>query len=124
VSHIAFTGLKQPDLDVPIIELTAPEGGSVDLYNECRLLAVMLKGSQLAFDFSTRTGGSVQVLFREIRGLRVEQPPDWHPGDSAQIEHLLIRREGAWPRVVFNAGGFTYEFDASELVLMRDTETG
>jgi hypothetical protein len=96
-----------------------PEGGSVDLYNECRLLAVVLKGSQIAFDFSTGTGGSVQVLFREIRGLRVEQPRDWAPGESDQIEHLLIRREGPWPRVVFNAGGLKYEFDAAELLLVR-----
>jgi hypothetical protein len=100
VSQIAFTGLKPPDLDVPVIELETREGGSVDLYNECRLLAVVLKGSQLAFDFSTGTGGSVQVLFREVRRLRVEQPPDWAPGESDQIEHLLIRREGPWPRVV------------------------
>jgi hypothetical protein len=54
VSHIAFTGLQPPDLDVPLIELTPDEGGAVDLYNECRLVAVMLKGSQLAFDFTPR----------------------------------------------------------------------
>jgi hypothetical protein len=119
VSHIAFTGLKPPDLDVPVIELEATEGGAVDLYNECRLVAVVLKGSQLAFDFLTLTGSGVQVLFREVRNLRIEQPPDWAPGESDQIEHLMIRREGPWPRVEFKAGGLSYECDAAELVLVK-----
>jgi hypothetical protein len=118
VSHIAFTGAKPPDLDVPLIELEATGGGVVDLYNECRLTTVVLEGSQLGFDFLTLTGSSVRVLFREISRLRVEQPPDWDPREADQIEHLLIRREGAWPRVVFKAGGLSYEFDATELVLV------
>ena len=118
MSHITFTGLKPPDLDVPIIELDTTEGGVVDLYNECRLVAVVIKGSQLGFDFLTSTGSSVRVLFRDVSRLRVEQPPDWAPGESDQIEHLLIRREGPWPRVNFKAGGLSYEFDAAELVLV------
>jgi hypothetical protein len=118
VSPIAFTGVKPPDLDAPLIELEAAEGGVVDLYNECRLVAVVLNGSRLGFDFLTRTGSSVGVLFRGIRGLRIEQPPDWAPGEAEQIEHLLIRREGPWPGVEFKAGGLSYELDATELVLV------
>ena len=118
MSHIAFTGLKPPDFDVPLIELEPTEGGVVDLYNDCRLVAAVLKGSQLGFDFLTAAGSSVQVLFRGVRGLRVEQPPDWAEGESDQIEHLLIRREGPWPRMEFKAGGFIYEFDAAELIFV------
>lgn len=118
MSHITFNGLKPPDLDVPVIELEATEGGVVDLYNECRLISVVFKGSQLCFDFLTRTSSSVRVLFRGVRGLRVEQPSDWAEGEADQIEHLLIRGEGPWPRVDFKAGGLSYEFDAAELALV------
>ena len=94
----------------------------IDLYNECRLVAAVIKGSQLGFDFVTSAGSSVRVLFRGVSGLHVEQPPDWAAGESDQIEHLLIRREGAWPRVNFKAGGLSYEFDAAELVLVTQTD--
>ena len=122
MSPITFTGLKPPDLDVPVVELDATGGGVIDLYNECRLVAVVIKGAQLGFDFLTSTDSSVRVLFRDVTSLRVEQPSAWDPREANQIEHLLIRREGPWPRVNFKAGGLSYEFDAAELVLVTQTD--
>lgn len=46
------------------------------------------------------------------------QPHDWAEGEAEQIEHLLIRRSGPWPGVVFKAGGLEYEFDCVELRLI------
>lgn len=117
---IGFAGVKPPDFDVPVIELETPGGSSVDLYNECSLMTVVLEKSQLAFEFSTLSGRRVRLLFCEVRGLGVEQPRDWVSDEWDQIEHLLIRREGPWPQVEFKAGGLSYEFDAAELVLVQD----
>jgi hypothetical protein len=118
--NISFSGVKPPDFDVPVIELETPEGARFDLYNECSLIAVVFEKSQLAFDFLTLSGQRVRVLFREVRSLRVEQPRDWVSDEWDQIEHLLIRRQGPWPQVLFKAGGLSYEFDAAELALVPD----
>jgi len=40
--------------------------------------------------------------------------------EASQIDHLLIRSEGAWPRFEFKAGGLRYEFDASVVILARN----
>lgn len=112
-----FVGLKPPDMDVPLIELEMSDGQVVDLYNENSLRAVVLDERGLTFEFVSDQSRRVDVRFSAIRNLRVEQPPDWAPEESAQIEHLLIRKAGPWPRVVFKAGGLDYEFDCCELCL-------
>ena len=112
-----FVGLKPPEMDVPLIELETTAGEVVDLYNENSLRASVIDVDGLAFEFSSDKLRLIVVRFREIRSLRVEQPPDWTPEEASQIEHLLIRRIGSWPRVVFKAGGLDYEFDCGEICL-------
>lgn len=112
-----FVGLKPPEMDVPLIELETTVGEVVDLYNENSLRATILDADGLAFEFISDKSNVTVVRFRAIRNLRVEQPSDWAPEESSQIEHLLIRRIGPWPRVVFKAGGLDYEFDCGEICL-------
>jgi hypothetical protein len=112
-----FVGLKPPEMDVPLIELETSDGEVVDLYNENSLRAVVLDKDGLTFEFISDKSRRIVVRFRAIRNLRVEQPSDWAPEESAQIEHLLIRKDGPWPRVAFKAGGLDYEFDCCELCL-------
>lgn len=114
-----YAGTRPPELDVPLIELETPDGRIVDLYNECSLRAVVFDRMGLAFEFAEFTGSTIRLLFSEVRGLRVEQPEDWMPQEADQIDHLLIRREGPFPQVVFKAGGLVYEFDADELSLVE-----
>ncbi len=118
-----FVGLKPLETDVPLIELRSNSGDVFDLYNNSDLRAVVLAGNELAFEFilsgppEIPESRAIVVRFRAMRNLRVEQPPDWAPQESAQIEYLLIRRIGPWPRVVFKAGGLDYEFDCGEICL-------
>jgi hypothetical protein len=120
---VHFVGLKTPAMDVPLIELEPRSGKLVDLYNDCDLHAVTFSASGLAFDFlpnksrMAHESRSIAVLFRNIQNLRVEQPRDWAPEESSQIDHLLIRQPGPWPQVVFKAGGLEFEFDCAEMVL-------
>lgn len=111
-----FFGLREPQLDVPVIEVETDDGVVVDLYNENDLRTVVLRGDDLAFEFKATNGQAVTVLeFRGIRGLSTVQPQDWHPGEANQFEHLLVRRTGHSPRIMFKAGGFEYEFSSEEL---------
>lgn len=104
-------------MDVPLIELETTAGEVLDLYNQNSLRATVLDADGLAFEFVSSDSRVTVVRFRAIRNLRVEQPSDWAPEESSQIEHLLIRKIGPWPRVVFKAGGLDYEFDCTEICL-------
>jgi hypothetical protein len=104
-------------MDVPLIELETTDGEVVDLYNENSLRATVLDADGLAFEFTSDESRVTVVRFRAIRNLRVEQPSDWASEESSQIEYLLIRRIGPWPRIVFKAGGLDYEFDCEEISL-------
>ena len=104
-------------MDVPLIELETADGEVVDLYNENSLRAAVIDVDGLAFEFGSDKSSVIVVRFRAPRNLRVEQPSDWAPEEASQIEHLLIRRIGPWPRVVFKAGGLDYEFDCGEICL-------
>ena len=112
-----YVGVKPPELNVPLIELETSDGEVVDLYNESSLRAVVLDERGLTFTFLWRESREVVVGFGGIRNLRVEQPLDWAPEEASQIEHLLIRPEGPWPRVAFKAGGFDFEFDCGQICL-------
>jgi hypothetical protein len=118
-----FIGLKVLPTNVPLVELETPSGDIVDLYNQFDLVAVTLDMGGLEFKFRTAeyfgvSKSSVVVLkFREIRNLRVEQPSDWAPEESSQIEFLHIRPQGQSPRVVFRAGGLGFEFDCAAVLL-------
>lgn len=114
---VDFVGVKPPTPNVPLIELETSDGKVVDLYNESTLRAVVLDERGLAFEFTSEESSRIVVRFCSIRNLRVEQPPDWAPEESTQIEHLLVREEGPWPRVLFKAGGLDYEFDCGALCL-------
>jgi hypothetical protein len=119
---VDFVGVKPPKPNVPLIELETSDGKIVDLYNESTLRTVVLDERGLAFEFTSEEPSSIVVRFCSIRNLRVEQPPDWAPEESTQIEHLLVREEGPWPRVVFKAGGLEYEFDCSTLCLALERD--
>ncbi len=112
-----FVGLKPLELNVPLIELETSAGEVVDLYNENWLRSAIINADGLTFEFTSSQGDGrgTLVRFAGLRNLRVEQPPDWVPEESSQIDHLLI--PGPWPRVVFKAGGLEYEFDCAELSL-------
>jgi hypothetical protein len=114
---VDYVGVRPPELNVPLIELETDNGEIVDLYNESSLRRVVLDERGLAFEFISEKSSRIVVQFCAVRNLRVGQPPDWAPQESAQIEHLLIREEGPWPRVVFKAGGLDYEFDCGALWL-------
>lgn len=114
-----FQGLKAPALNTPLIELETSVGAMVDLYNECNLESVVLRGDELAFGFSTDTDNApIVVRFEGVRHLRVAQPEGWVPQEATQIDHLLLRPGGPWPGVMFKAGGLEYEFDCTTLVLL------
>jgi hypothetical protein len=119
---VDYVGVKPPEPNVPLIELETSDGEIVDLYNESTLRRVVLDERGLAFEFISDKFSSIVVRFCAIRNLRIEQPPDWAPQESAQIEHLLIREEGPWPRVVFKAGGLDYEFDCGALCLTLEDD--
>ena len=113
-----FTGIRQPRLGAPNIEVETEDGQVVDLYNESHLRSVVRRGDELVFEFDAADsyGTCDAVLqFRGVRKLRVSQPEDWHPGEANQIEDYLIREQGPWRRITFKAGGLHYEFDAAEL---------
>ncbi len=115
---IDYHGVKPPDLDTPLIEFET-DNGLVDLYNDYSLRAATFDAEGLAFDFAGANSASVRLQFREVKRLRVEQPADWMPREADQIDHLLIRAEGPWPRFEFKAGGLRYEFDAEVVALAR-----
>jgi hypothetical protein len=112
-----YVGVVPPATNVPLIELQTLDGKVIDLYNESRLRGALLDDEGLTFEFASSTYGRVLVRFRAIRNLRLTQPPDWVIEESEQIEHLLFRDEGPWPRVAVKAGGFDYEFDCDVLEL-------
>ena len=117
-----FRGVKVPAFDTPLIELETSGGTLVDLYNECRFEAAVLRGDEIAFEFASDTEDTLIVVrFEGVRDLHVVQPEDWVPQEGDQIDHLLIRPEGPWRGVVFKAGGFEYEFDCAALVLTLTT---
>jgi hypothetical protein len=119
---VDFVGLMPPKLNVPLIVLGTSNGEIVDLYNESYLRAVVIDERGLAFTFDSDKYSRIVVRFCSIRDLRVEQPPDWDPRESDQIDHLLLRPEGPWPRVVFKAGGLDYEFDCDALSLALEVD--
>lgn len=113
-----FFGMREPRLNSPLIEVETIDERIVDLYNESNLVSVTRRGDELVFAFEAADGyGSLDAVLRfvEVRDLQVEQPEDWHPLESYQIEDLMIRKEGPWRRIVFKAGGLEYEFNAAEL---------
>jgi len=115
---IEFKGVKVPVLNVPLIEFETSAGKLVDLYNECQLEAVVLRGEEMDFTFvSITTDTPIVVRFERVRNLRIVQPEGWMPQEASQIDHLLIRPEGPWRGVVFKAGGLEYEFDCTALAL-------
>jgi hypothetical protein len=119
---ILFVGIVPPRIDTPLIELETPDGSLLDLYNEGWLRSVTIEKGELIFSFRMSDEAGVSVTFGSVRNLRVRQPPDWAPEEADQIEHLLIRREGQSPRIVFVAGGLSYEFDAAEVAVERTLE--
>lgn len=117
--QIKYQGLTPPDLDTPLIEFETDDGCVVDHYNEWSLRSATFDADGLVFEFAGPDRGSLQLRFGGVQRLQVEQPPDWVPQQADQIDHLLIRREGPWPRFEFNAGGLRYEFDATVVALAR-----
>ncbi len=113
-----FKGVMFPRLNTPLIELQTTGGETIDLYNNCLLESVSLRGEKLIFVFAW-DGNQTPVLvqFDGVRCLRIFQPEGWVPQEASQIDHLLIRSEGPWSGIVFKAGGMEYEFDCSELEL-------
>jgi hypothetical protein len=116
---ISFVGIVPPRVDEPLIELEALDGTVLDLYNEGWLRSVRIDKGELIFAFDMSDDAGVSVRFGSVRNLRVSQPPDWAPEEADQMDHLLIRHEGASPRVRFVAGGLSYEFDSAEVVVER-----
>lgn len=111
-----FSGMRDPKMDQPLIEVETLDGEVVDLYNENYLRAVVRRGDELVYEFDAADGSTATVLrFLEVRDLSVVQPEDWHPEEARQIEDFMIRKPGPWQRVVFKAGGLAYEFNAAEL---------
>lgn len=116
--EMAFSGLKHPQMDVPLIELETPDGQVLDLYNDHSLSSLTIRADELTFEFASSDRGVVLVRFAGVRHLRVEQPADWDPGEASDIDHLLVRTSGPWRRIAFKAGGLEYEFDCDELLLV------
>jgi len=116
--ELTFSGLKPPQVDVPLIELETPGGQVVDLYNDHSLSSVTVRADELTFEFASFDRDVILVRFAGVRNLRVDQPADWHPGEAPDIDHLLVRDSGPWQRIVFKAGGLGYEFDCDELQLV------
>jgi len=109
--------MRDPQTNVPLIEIETTDGRLVDLYNENYLRCVVRRGDDLTFEFDSWPDRTVRtsLQFRGARDLRTSQPDDWHPGEAEQIEHLLVRGKGPWRRIVFKAGGLEYEFNSAEL---------
>ncbi len=118
-----FTGMRDPQPDVPLIEIETTDGRVVDLYNEQYLRSVVRRGDELAFEFDSwpDRASRTALRFLGVRDLQINQPEDWHPGEAEQIEHLLVRREGPWRRIVFKAGGLEYEFNSAELRIVVES---
>jgi hypothetical protein len=115
---IQFRGMQVPGFNLPLIELETVDGEVIDLYNDCHLVSVGWSADALAFVFTAVADGrSVSVTFEGVRHLSVVQPDDWVAQESTQIDHLLIRPDGPWRRVVFKAGGLEYEFDCAAIEL-------
>jgi len=113
---VKFSGIREPQTDVPIIEIERSDGHVVDLYNEHWLRSVVVCGDEISFEFVAADPAEITRLrFLEFRNLRVIQPDDWAKGEADQIEHLLVRSSGPWSRIVLKAGGLEYEFDCAEL---------
>jgi len=111
-----FAGIREPQKDVPLIEVERSDGKLVDLYNECWLRSVVVCRDELSFNFVTADPAqTTRLRFLEVRNLSVVQPDDWSKGEADQIEHLLVRSSGPWSPVVFKAGGLEFEFDCAEL---------
>lgn len=109
-----FEGLLPLAEDQPLIEIEINGWGCVDLYNEHHLQPVVIDGDSLRFPFVHRRDGSrVMLTFLGVRNLSLTRPPDWHPREACQIDHLQVRPEGREPRVRFLAGGDIYEFDST-----------
>lgn len=111
-----FEGLSPVARNVPVIEIEAG-GEAIDLYNRCSFEEVTLAGEALTFRFRSETDQEIALKFGSVRRLTVSQPGDWDPREATQIEHLLLRDQGPWPEVEFNAGGLKYEFDAESLAV-------
>lgn len=105
-------------MDVPLIELETPDGQVLDLYNDHSLSSLTVRADELTFEFASSDRGVIFVRFSGVRNLRVDQPADWDPGEAPDIDHLLVRSSGPWPRIVFKAGGLEHEFDCDELRLV------
>jgi len=118
--HVDFHGMKLPAPDTPLIEFETDDGEVVDLYNNCRLRATTFDADGLTFEFAGADSATIRLCFREVQRLQVQQPLDWMVQEATQIDHLLIRSEGAWPRFEFKTGGLRYEFDASVVILARN----
>jgi hypothetical protein len=111
-----FIGIREPDEDVPLIEVERSDGTVVDLYNENWLRSVVVCGDELTFNFvKADPVNTTSLRFLGFRNLRVVQPRGWAEGEADQMEHLLFRSSGPWRRIVFKAGGLDYEFDCAEL---------
>jgi hypothetical protein len=120
-----FSGIRDPQRDVPLIEVERSDGTLVDLYNECRLRSVVVSGDELSFNFVTLDETqTTRLRFLGFRHLSVVQPDDWAKGEADQIEHLLVRSSGPWSPIVFKAGGLEYEFDCAELCVDFPDEVG
>ena len=115
--------MRDPQRDVPLIEIEATTGQVVDLYNDFHLRSVVRQGDELAFEFNAVNQSLKAVLrFLEVRDLCVVQPEDWHPEEADQIEGYMVRKPGPWKHIVFKAGGLEYEFNAAELrVVVKQT---
>lgn len=115
---VKFSGMKAPATDLPLIEVETADGHVLDLYNEHWLHSAVIRGDELVFGFvAADPTVMTRLRFLGVRGLRVSQPEDWAQGEAEQIEHLLVRGGGPWPRIVFKAGGLEYEFDCAEVCL-------
>lgn len=99
-----YLGIRPPQTNVPLIELDAIDGESVDLYNEASLSKVCLDERSLAFEFLAADESRVVVRFHSVRDLRVGQAQGWDPREFLHLDHILIREEGPWPQVVVKPG--------------------
>ena len=114
--EVKFSGMRDPQMNVPLIEVETLDGQLVDLYNENYLRCVVRRGDELVFEFdSTDRSMSTVLRFLGVRDLCVVQPEDWHPMEADQIHDYMVRTPGPWRRIVFKAGGLEYEFNAAEL---------
>lgn len=118
--RVKFSGLEEPRLDSPEVEIMTIDGQLIDLYNDNFLHSVVRLGDNLAFEFESWPDRSIKTAlwFLGVRDLTVTQPEDWHTGEAEQIEDFMIRGEGPWRQVVFKAGGLEYQFNSDELLVV------